>query len=78
LKVWLNDQQVYALNVARPIQPGSDKVDVTLHAGWNLLVLKITQNNQGWEFCARFRKPDGSHLEGLRSDTQQADDKEKK
>jgi len=65
LKVWLNDKQVYALNTARPLQPGSDKVDLTLHSGWNLLLLKVTQNNQGWEFCARFLKPDGSHMDGL-------------
>jgi len=65
VKVWLNNKQVYALNVARPLQPGSDKVNLQLHPGWNLLLLKITQNNQGWEFCARLRKPDGSHFASL-------------
>jgi len=62
IKVWLNDKQIYALNVARPLQPGSDKVNLQLRSGWNLLLLKITQNNQGWEFCARLRKPDGSQF----------------
>ena len=65
VKVWLNDKQVYALNTARGLTPGSDKVDVNLHSGWNRLLLKITQNTLGWEFCARFVKPDGSHLDGL-------------
>ncbi len=65
-KVWLNGKLVHANNVARPITPGSDKVPVTLRAGWNPLRLKITQNNQGWEFSARFVRPDGSRLEGLR------------
>jgi len=65
VKVWLNDKQIYALNTARPLTPGSDKIDVTLHSGWNRLLLKITQNNLGWEFCARFVKPDGTHLSGL-------------
>ena len=69
VKVWLNDNLVYALNVARPLQPGSDKVKVSLHAGWNPLLLKITQNNLGWEFCARIRNADGSHLEGIRCDS---------
>ncbi len=32
---------------------------------WNPLLLKVTQLNQGWAFCARFLKPDGSHLDGL-------------
>jgi HEAT repeat protein len=69
VKVWLNDKQVYALNVARPLQPGSDKVNITLHAGWNPLLLKITQNNQAWEFCVRVRNADGSHLDGVRCDS---------
>ena len=66
VKVWLNDKQVYAHNIARALTPGSDKVDVNLHSGWNRLLLKVTQKNQGWEFCARLRKPDGSPVEGLR------------
>jgi HEAT repeat protein len=68
VKIWLNDKQVYALNVARPLQPASDKVNVTLHAGWNPLLLKITQNAQGWEFCVRIRNPDGSRIGGVRCD----------
>jgi HEAT repeat protein len=65
VKVWFNDKQIYALNVSRPLQPGSDKVNLQLHSGWNLLLLKITQNNQGWAFCARLRRPDGSRMAGL-------------
>jgi HEAT repeat protein len=68
VKVWLNEKQVYAVNVARPLQPGSDKVKVSLHPGWNPLLLKITQNNQGWEFCVRLRQSDGSPLQGVRCD----------
>lgn len=69
VKAWLNDKQVYALNTSRTLQPASDKAPVELHSGWNRLLLKVTQNNQGWEFCARFRGPDGSHLDGLQCDT---------
>jgi HEAT repeat protein len=69
VKIWLNEKQVYALNVARPLQLGSDKVNVTLKSGWNPLLLKITQNNLGWEFCVRIHSADGSHLEGLRCDS---------
>jgi len=67
VKAWLDGKQVYALNVARPLQPGSDKVPLTLHAGWNRLVMKLTQNNLGWEFTAQILKPDGTAIEGLRS-----------
>ena len=65
VKVWLNGQVVHANNTFRGLEPGADKVNVTLNAGWNPLLLKVTQLNQGWGFCARFRKPDGSHLDGL-------------
>jgi hypothetical protein len=40
-----------------------------MHSGWNNLMLKVTQNDQAWEFCARFRGPDGSHLDGVQCDT---------
>jgi hypothetical protein len=39
---------------------------VNLQPGWNSLMLKITQNNQGWEYCVRVVKPDGSRLKELR------------
>ena len=65
VKVWFNDTVVHTNNTFRGLQPGSDKVNVTLKTGWNPLLLKVTQLNQGWAFCARFVKPDGSHLDGL-------------
>jgi hypothetical protein len=68
VKVWLNGKVVYAKNIARPIVVGSDKVDVDLQEGWNVVMLKVTQNNLGWEFCARFVKPDGGRLGGLKAD----------
>ena len=67
IKVWINDKLVHANNTARPLQVGSDKVDVTLEPGWNSLLLKITQNAMGWEFCARFLRPDGSRVAGLKT-----------
>jgi HEAT repeat protein len=66
-KVWLNGKLVHANNASRALQPGSDKVDVTLQKGWNTLLLKVTQNNQGWEFCVRFVETDGSQIPGLRA-----------
>ena len=68
VKVWLNNTIVHANNVARPLTPGSDRANVTLNQGWNLLLVKITQNNLPWEFCIRLRKPDGTRLEGIRID----------
>ena len=68
VKVWLNDSVVHANNVARALTPGSDNVNITLNQGWNTLLVKVTQNNLPWEFCARLRKPDGGRLGGIRID----------
>ncbi|SPE62869.1 exported hypothetical protein [Verrucomicrobia bacterium] len=70
VKVWLNGELIHANNAVRGLQPGSDRINAVLKAGWNRLLLKVTQYNQGWEFCARFRKPDGSPAEGLRDSVQ--------
>ena len=70
IKVWLNRKVVHANNTFRGLEVGSDKVNVTLNAGWNALLLKVTQLNGGWAFCARFRKPDGTHLDGLQFSAQ--------
>jgi HEAT repeat protein len=69
VKVWLNEELVHAHNTARALKAGSDKVTVNLRAGWNELLLKVTQNVMGWEFCVRVAKPDGTKLEGLRFST---------
>ena len=71
VKVWLNRKVVHANNTFRGLDPNSDKVNVTLNEGWNPLLLKVTQLNQGWAFCARFRQPDGSRLDGLQFATAQ-------
>jgi hypothetical protein len=65
IKVWLNRRVVHTNNTFRGLQPGSDKLQVTLNAGWNPLLLKVTQLNQGWAFCLRLLRPDGSHMDGL-------------
>jgi hypothetical protein len=36
-----------------------------LKAGWNALLIKVTQCSGPWEFCFRIRQSDGSRLEGL-------------
>ncbi|HEV7923819.1 MAG TPA: HEAT repeat domain-containing protein [Verrucomicrobiae bacterium] len=66
VKVWLNDRIVHANNVARALEPGSDGVDVTLKGGWNTLLLKVTQFNQGWGFCVRFAQASGEPVARLR------------
>lgn len=66
IKAWWNGGVVVARNVARAVAPGQEKVTLAVKPGWNHLLLKITQNNQGWGAVARFTNPDGSPATGLR------------
>jgi HEAT repeat protein len=66
VKVWLNGLVIYSNNVSRALQPGSDIADITLNEGWNTLMLKVTQNTAGWEFCVRFAQASGEPVTGLR------------
>jgi HEAT repeat protein len=68
VKAWLNGSLVHAHNIARPLTIGSDQMAVMLQSGWNTLLLKITQNNLGWEFSARFVQPDGARLPEQKAD----------
>ena len=55
VKVWLNGRLVHANNVARPIMPKPDRIQVRLSRGINQLLLKVTQNNQAWGAIVRTR-----------------------
>ena len=68
VKAWLNGRLVHAKNAPRAAVAYTDKADVTLKAGWNRLLLKITQNNGPWEFCARICGRDGRALANIRVD----------
>lgn len=69
VKAWLNGAVVHANNADRGLVVGQDKVPVTLQAGWNRLLLKITQGEGGWAACARLRTPNGHRLEHVRFDS---------
>jgi HEAT repeat protein len=64
-KVWLNGKLVHANSADGEAVPGEYKVGVTLQKGWNVLLLKITQDTGPWQFCLAIRKPNGNKLEGL-------------
>ena len=68
VKAWLNGRLVHANNAARAAKPYTDKVNVALKAGWNPLMLKITQNDSPWEFCGRLCGRDGKPLRTIRFD----------
>jgi HEAT repeat protein len=56
VKAWLNGKVIHSNNVARPIMPEPDRVNVTLAKGTNTLMLKVTQNNLPWGAIVRVRE----------------------
>lgn len=56
VKAWLNGRIIHANNVARPILPDPDRVNVTLQKGMNTLMLKVTQNDMAWGAAVRMRE----------------------
>ena len=70
IKAWLNGKLVHAKNAPRAAIPYTDKVQIKLKAGWNPLLLKITQNQIPWEFCVRIttRNGKGEPVSGVRTD----------
>lgn len=57
--VWLNGEKVHENYIRRGCQPDSDKANVELRKGRNLMVVKVTQAILGWEFVARFNDNKG-------------------
>ncbi|MBW8042090.1 MAG: hypothetical protein FVQ85_19105 [Planctomycetes bacterium] len=64
-KVWFNGKLIHANAEGGAAVPGEHKVGVTLQKGWNVLLLKVTQDTGSWQFCLAIRKPNGNKLEGL-------------
>jgi hypothetical protein len=59
VRVWLNDELVHSNPAYRGQSVDQDKVKVSLHKGWNKLLVKVLQGAGGWGFSLRFADPDG-------------------
>ena len=53
-KAWLNGKQVFKFAETRTLDKDTDKIDVTLQKGQNVLVLKVINEVNNWQGCARF------------------------
>ncbi|MCY2929013.1 MAG: family 20 glycosylhydrolase [Planctomycetota bacterium] len=65
-KIWLNGALVLSQNSARTVD-AEDRVDISLHAGWNKLVFKVINGGGQWAAKARVRAANGGLLEGLKT-----------
>jgi hypothetical protein len=53
-KAWLNGKEVFKFDGARTLDKDADRVPVTLVKGQNVLVLKVVNEVNSWQGCARF------------------------
>lgn len=64
-KAWLNGKQVFKFTDTRVLEKDTDLTDVTLSKGQNVLVLKVINEVNNWQACARFLK-DGAPVKSIR------------
>ena len=55
-KAWLNGKEVFKFADTRTLDKDTDKVSVTLAKGQNVLVMKVINEVNNWQGCARFLK----------------------
>jgi hypothetical protein len=64
-KAWLNGKQVFKFVDTRTLDKDTDKINVSLVKGQNVLVLKVINEVNNWQGCARFLK-DGAAVKNLK------------
>jgi hypothetical protein len=64
-KAWLNGKEVFKFAETRVLDKDTDRLDVALVKGLNVLVLKVVNEVNNWQACARFLK-DGAPVTNLR------------
>jgi hypothetical protein len=64
-KAWLNGKQVFKFADTRTLDKDTDKINVSLAKGQNVLVLKVINEVNNWQGCARFLK-DGAPVKNLK------------
>ncbi len=67
-RVWLNGNEVLYDNVYGGFEADISKIGITLNAGENRLLVKVSQWMGSHGFSARFCQPDGSPVSGLSYD----------
>ena len=66
VKVWLNGEVVHEFRGPRGHSSFADVETVTLNAGWNTLLVKVSQGSGGWAASVGFRDSEGEPIGNLR------------
>lgn len=64
-KVWVNGKQVFKFADTRVLEKDSDRIEVALVKGQNVLVMKVVNEVNNWQACARFLR-NGAPVTNLR------------
>jgi hypothetical protein len=64
-KAWVNGKEVFKFAETRTLEKDTDKSEVTLAKGQNVLVLKVINEVNNWQGCARFTK-DGAAVKNIK------------
>jgi hypothetical protein len=64
-KAWLNGKQIFKFTDTRVLEKDADRVEVALAKGRNVVVLKVINEVNNWQACARFMK-NGVPVKNLR------------
>jgi hypothetical protein len=64
-KAWVNGKEVFKFAETRVLDKDTDRVNVALAKGQNVLVLKVVNEVNNWQGCARFLQ-DGVPVKNLR------------
>jgi hypothetical protein len=66
VRVWANGELAWSHALHRPITVDADRFDLKLRAGWNLLLVKVRNDDGGFALSLRLADPDGALLASTR------------
>jgi hypothetical protein len=64
-RAWINGKEIFKFVDTRVLEKDTDRIDVTLAKGRNVLVLKVINEVNNWQGCARFLK-NGAPVKNIR------------
>lgn len=64
--LWVNGQSVARVDVRRPYRADQNAAGVTLHPGWNRILLEVGEQTGDWRFSLRVSAPEGGPVAGVR------------
>lgn len=65
LKIWVNSKVVFDHPASRGVKFDDDHVNTMLKAGWNSVLMKVTNGDGGWALAFRMADPNGLPIPGL-------------